>query len=287
MSRGTAQEINQLGVVGGSSSGMQSWCMGWKTRWVLPAHRQGAYRVRFDWGLQGAVAVTEDAEVTVVVDVLSFTTTLSVALDAGVVVLPYRWRDATAASYASEHRAALAVDRHQAGPGQFILAPQSLRGPELPERLVLPSPNGSTIVSELVAEGTACSAACLRNASAVAGWIAARFSNPATVAVIAAGERWDDGTLRPAVEDLWGAGAVVAGLVAAGWGGLSPEAELALHGYQSVRGRELEALLGCASGSELVDAGYRGDVEIAAEVDTSQTVPLLVDGDSFVQAGRP
>ncbi len=67
---------------------MQSWCMGWKTRWVLPAHRQGAYRVRFDWGLQRAVAVTENAEVTVVVNVLSFATTLSVALGAGVVILP-------------------------------------------------------------------------------------------------------------------------------------------------------------------------------------------------------
>lgn len=89
----------------------------------------------------------------------------------------------------------------------------------------------------------------------MAEWITARCSNPATVALIAAGERWDDETLRPAVEDLWGAGAVIAGLVAAGWDGLSPEAELALHGYQSVRGRELESLLGCASGRELVDAG--------------------------------
>ncbi len=149
---------------------------------------------------------------------------------------------------------------------------------------MLPSPNGSTIVSQLAAQTTACSAACLRNASAVAEWIGARCSNPATVAVIAAGERWDHDTLRPAVEDLWGAGAVIAGLVAAGWDGLSPEAELARHSYQSVRGRELEALLGCASGRELVDAGDRADVAIAAEVDVSQTVPLLVDGHSFVQA---
>jgi len=125
--------------------------------------------------------------------------------------------------------------------------------------------------------------------SAVAEWIAARCTSSTTVAVIAAGERWDDDTLRPAAEDLWGAGAVIAGLVAAGWGvgGLSPEADVARCSYESVRGRELEALLGCASGRELVDAGYRADAEIAAEVDISQTVPLLVDGRSFVQAAEP
>lgn len=254
---------------------------------MLPAHRQRAYRVRFDWGLRGAEAVTEAPNnLTVVVDVLSFTTTLSVALDAGVVILPYRWRDTTASSYAAKHHAALAVSRRQGGTGRSSLSPQSLSGVELPERLVLPSPNGSTIVLQVGLRTPACSASSLRNASAVADWIAARFSHPATVAIIAAGERWEDDTLRPAVQDLWGAGAVIAGLVTAGWDGLSPEAEVARHGYESVRGRELEALLGCASGRELVDAGYRTDVEIAAEVDTSQAVPLLVGGNSFVQAGR-
>lgn len=57
-------------------------------------HRQGAYRVRVDWGLDGAVALSAGADVAVVVDVLSFTTTLSVALDAGVrVAVPVERRD--------------------------------------------------------------------------------------------------------------------------------------------------------------------------------------------------
>lgn len=82
---------------------------------------------------------------------------------------------------------------------------------------------------------------------------------------------------------------MIAGLVAADWGpgGLSPEADAARYGYESVRGRELEALLRCASGRELVDTGYRVDVDIAAEVDTSRTVPLLMDGHSFVRAAEP
>lgn len=119
----------------------------------------------------------------------------------------------------------------------------------------------------------------LRNAAAVAGWIEASME-PGTgdVAVIAAGERCRDGTLRPAVEDLWGAGAVIAGLAAAGWTSVSPEAQAAVDGYAAIRGRERDALLACASGRELVDRGYRADVEIAAEVNVSAAVPLLLDG---------
>ena len=47
-------------------------------------------------------------------------------------------------------------------------------------------------------------AASLRNAEAVGAWIGEQDYN--SVAVVAAGERWPDGSLRPALEDLLGAG---------------------------------------------------------------------------------
>jgi hypothetical protein len=63
-----------------------------------------------------------------VVDVLSFTTSVTVAADRGITVLPYRWRDSTAVQYAEQHAAALAVGRSEAGAdGPGVPAPSSPR----------------------------------------------------------------------------------------------------------------------------------------------------------------
>jgi 2-phosphosulfolactate phosphatase len=145
------------------------------------------YSLRFDWALQGADAIALDSDVAVVIDVLSFTTTLTVALDRGATVLPYRWKDNAAADYARRNNAVLAVDRADAGSGDISLSPGTLRTSQPPERLVLPSPNGSTIAHHLGEHATAVLGASLRNATAVAQWIS-DHNDPATssVSVIAA-----------------------------------------------------------------------------------------------------
>ena len=48
-------------------------------------------RIRFDWGPTGAADAAEGVDLAVVVDVLSFTTTLTVAVERGITVLPYPW----------------------------------------------------------------------------------------------------------------------------------------------------------------------------------------------------
>jgi 2-phosphosulfolactate phosphatase len=246
---------------------------------VNRAHQQADYRVRFDWGSDGATAVAAGADVAVLVDVLSFTTTLSVALDRGIVVLPYRWQDSGAEAYARDHGAVLAVGRSHAG---LSLSPAAVRAyPDPPARLVLPSPNGSALAHQLGTLGLDCVGACLRNAAAVAAWLDGHRAQ--TVAVIAAGERWPAGGLRPAVEDAWGAGAVLTELRGLGWRDLSPEAEFAQACYEHVRGREASALSQCASGRELVERGFGADVEIAAELDQSGCVPWLRGG-QFIDA---
>jgi 2-phosphosulfolactate phosphatase len=250
-------------------------------------HGQAAYRVRFDWGPTGARALVADArpgDAAVVVDVLSFTTTLTVAVEHGVEVLPYPWAVEDAASYAERHGAVLAVGRREGlARGVVSLSPASFLGVTGTPRVVLPSPNGSTIAFALAEAGVTVVGASLRNAGAVASWLAGRSGR---VCVVAAGERWPDGSLRPAVEDLWGAGAVLDALLGgpdpAGHGA-SPEARAAAASYAAVRGRMAELVPACASGRELVAGGFEPDVEIAAAADVSVVVPVWREG-AFVDA---
>jgi 2-phosphosulfolactate phosphatase len=257
---------------------------------VTSPYAQHGHRVRLEWGPVGAAELAPHTTYAVVVDVLSFTTTVSVALDLGATVYPYRWRDDRAAAYARERDAVLAVGRleaRDAGPGTASLSPAHLRGAGAIERLVLPSPNGSAICFGLAGAGATVLGAALRNRAAVAGWLSARLAaDPdVSVTVVAAGERWrDDDSLRPALEDLLGAGAVVAGLVDAGVGGLSPEARAAAAAYRDATPTLAAVLRDCSGGRELAAAGFAEDVEVAAELDTSDLVPLLA-GDAFVTAG--
>ena len=247
-------------------------------------HRQLPFTVRFEWGLDGARAVASGADLAVVVDVLSFTTCVSVAVDRGAMVFPYPWKDAGAEDFAAHHDAQLAGPR---GGGGLSLSPSSLRDARTLSRVVLPSPNGSYIAHELAREIPLIAAVSLRNAAATADWVASELPPDAVVAVIAAGELWPGGSLRPALEDQIGAGAFIAGLAAAGRGGFTPEdgregfapeADAAMAVYNAAEPRLHEVLRGCSSGRELIGAGYADDVEIAGELDAGTTVALLRDG---------
>ncbi|WP_127503164.1 2-phosphosulfolactate phosphatase [Actinoplanes solisilvae] len=246
------------------------------------ADGQGGFRVRFDWGPVGADAVAPGAAFVAVVDVLSFTTTLTVAVEQGISVLPYRWRDDSAVAVARRHGAMLAVLRSQAGPGQVTLSPESIMRTDLEaakiDRLVLPSPNGSAISTRLAEAGCTVVGVCLRNAAAAAAWVGERAAGR-PVAVVAAGERWPDGSLRPATEDLWGAGAFLSRLAEFdGNDDYSPEALTAMAAYGGVAERMATALPESVSGRELAANGFAGDVTVAAAVGASPVVPVLRDG---------
>jgi 2-phosphosulfolactate phosphatase len=246
--------------------------------------------VSFGWGPAEARALTGPDPVgaagtacVVVVDVLSFTTAVGVAVEGGSAVHPYRWRDASAETYAREKDAVLAVGRRAVTPEHpYSLSPAALRAAPapLPARLVLPSPNGSTISAEAAAGDATVIVASLRNPTAVARRLAAHGYGTAgrPLAVVAAGEQWPDGSLRPALEDLLGAGAVLAALRAACPDlTLTPEATAAATLWTATKD-PVAALHGCASGRELYAYGCPQDVEVAAEIDASTTVPVLVDG---------
>ncbi|GAB2870257.1 hypothetical protein GCM10027026_20810 [Myroides odoratimimus subsp. xuanwuensis] len=64
---------------------------------------------------------------------------------------------------------------------------------------------------------------------------------------------------------------------------MSPEARAAAAVFRDAVDDLPGRLRGCAGGRELAGHGFAGDVAIAAELDTSPHVPLLVDG-AYVRA---
>lgn len=230
----------------------------------------GGYDVLFSWGAEGAAALSPHVDVLVVVDVLSFSTAVDVAVVRGATVFPYPARDETAVAFAHSHDAILASGRRQ-GSSQtpYSLSPGSLVSIPAGTRLVLPSPNGATISATAQNAGNPVMCGCLRNARAVAE--AARHTG--RVGVIAAGERWPDDSLRPALEDLLGAGAILCHFPAAS---LSPDARAAVAVFESAS--IPRDIADCPSGRELIEEDFAGDVEIATEIDVSDAVPVLQDG---------
>ncbi|MHA6669297.1 2-phosphosulfolactate phosphatase [Homoserinimonas sp. A447] len=91
----------------------------------------------------------------------------------------------------------------------------------------------------------------IRNSAAVAEWVLSQQGERGdrfTVAVIAAGEKRSDGSLRFAVEDLLGAGAVIDALAAVGIDYCSPEAAAACAAYTSL----------CRGAAHLISASESG-----------------------------
>jgi 2-phosphosulfolactate phosphatase len=228
---------------------------------------QSGFDVRCEWGENGIRHLAADADVVVIVDVLSFSTCVEIANSRGAVVFPYRWKDESAAAFAASVSAELAGVR-RAGCA-YTLSPASLIDIPAGARLALPSPNGSAL--SLATGTTPTLTACLRNCRAVA--TAAAKYGP-RVAVIPAGERWDDGSLRPAFEDWVGAGAIISHLE----GGLAPEARAALSAYLDAKPDLKHLLKQCGSGRELTERGFEQDVEIASELNVSECAPTLMDG---------
>ncbi|MFD7653288.1 2-phosphosulfolactate phosphatase [Actinosynnema sp. NPDC059797] len=233
---------------------------------------QEGCRLRLEWGGEGVSALGGSCAVLVVVDVLSFSTAVDVVVARGGSVRPVRWADRASAAAPADP--------------SWSLRPSSLVGVPAGVELELPSPNGATLCDAAAGTGAIVLAGCLRNAGAVAA-AAADLAGGGPIGVIPAGERWGVdvttprdtatfGPLRPAVEDLLGAGAVLSALLAQGLGPASVEAKIAAETYD--RTPVAEALTACVSGRELIAAGHAPDVALASRVNVSTAVPRLTNG---------
>lgn len=201
---------------------------------------QSRYQVRHEWGAAGLARLAA-ADILVVVDVLRFSTTVT---------------DATA--------------RGESTPLDAAADAVSI--------------NGAHVARAAAASGALVLLGCLRNAGAVAGAVLAeqeRRGARTSVAVLAAGERVSrepDASVRFAVEDHLGVGAIVDALGARGIDHTSPEAAVAAEAFRGLRGAVRHLLTASGSGQELIGRGRRDDVLNAAVHDAVQAVPVLRGG---------
>jgi 2-phosphosulfolactate phosphatase len=227
--------------------------------------------IRSEWGLHGVQRMRSHVAVLIIVDVLSFSTSVDIATGRGAEVLPFPYGDRGAAQTAADEAdAVLAAPRHASG-DQLSLSPRSLTQIAPDTRLMLPSPNGSRLSVE--ASTGAVLAGCFRNAGAVAR-AARALAEGGAIGVIPAGERWPDGSLRPAIEDLLGTGAIIHAL----GGAPDAEAEVACATYRGAGEGWRRIIRSSMTGQELIHGGYAEDVELALQLDVSTHAPLLSEG---------
>ena len=236
------------------------------------------YRCNVVWGRRGLAEAASRGDIIVVVDVLSFSTVVATAVQRGAVVIPCGLDD-DAAAIARSHNAQLAVHRNDAPHrGAYSLSPTSFLSITPDERVVLPSPNGGAC-SRLGTGASYLFAGALVNATAVGNAVTSLAeTTDVAISIIAAGERFetpsDDGTIRFAVEDYLGAGAILAATAA----DKSPEADVCESAFTQMRHRVGEILWGCESGRELRERGSTADVQHASQLDLYGSVPFLHRG---------
>lgn len=251
-------------------------------------------QVHVEWGPIGAELAAARGDVVVVVDLLSFSTALTVVAERGGVCLPFTadelraagGRDAVAAAHD-----AIALGDVRALDG-YTLSPTSLLSVRAGERLVVTSFNGAACTVAAAGRGAvAVMAGCLRNRAAVAARVEGllRARDASRVTLVCCGERWssvaDVDGFRPSVEDWVTAGAIAAELTGRT---MSPEAALAVAASAVLRHGDVAAWLrSTISGRELVAKGFAADADVAAAVDAADVVPVLDETRAFVgRTGR-
>jgi 2-phosphosulfolactate phosphatase len=237
--------------------------------------------VHVEWGPAGAELAAARGDIVVVVDVLSFSTTLAVAVARDFTCLVYSGAEIERMGGPEAAGAALRArplsKSRRVPPGQLSLSPQSLLTAEPGQRVLFTSLNGAAVASA-AAGAPALLVGGLRNAGASAAVIAGLLTEGVAerVTVVACGEQWSSVEpavegIRPSLEDWSGAGLICARLARAGHT-LSAEAAASAAGWNGPG-----ALASCVSARELLAAGFDADVALALEVDVSDTVPVRVE----------
>jgi 2-phosphosulfolactate phosphatase len=235
-------------------------------------------RCHLDWGADGAARAARDGNIVVIVDVLSFSTSVVAAVAHGATIYPCLWGN-NPEELAKRVGAEVAVKRRDVPrKGRFSLSPLTYIGIQPGAHIVLTSPNGASC-SALAEKASYQFIGSLVNASAVAKAVNILMeSSDRNVTLVSCGELIAHAAqlkhFRFALEDYLGAGAILSLLPY----DKSPEADVCVSAFRSHQSDLTRLLLGCTSGREQVDGGFAADVEFAARLGSFDTVPVMQNG---------
>ncbi len=235
------------------------------------------YQCHLEWGYAGIPPAVDRRDVLVIIDTLSFSTSVVTGVHNQGVIQPLPdLEDFDQHGLAADIE--VAVHRHEVpDKGQFSLSPLTYDRDLTGQTIVLWSLNGGTCCL-MDRNASAVIVGALVNATAVAGTIRLLINSGRAVGVtiLACGEHYPDPkkareTLRFAIEDYLGTGAILAGLDI----DKSPEAVVCERAYLQSKHDLTSLIWHSTSGRELRDMGFPDDVRFATRIDRYNTVPVL------------
>ena len=241
------------------------------------AFSQTNFCCRLEWGRDGAKLAIERGDAVVIVDTLSFSTTVVTAIHNGALIYPCS-DPQELNEITSKYSCEKAVHRDDVpAKGRYSLSAETFREIEPDTRVSLMSVNGGACCHNSVRSEELLIGAFI-NAEAIANRLSQLLDKGnAAVTIVACGERWqmplEDGALRFAVEDYLAAGAILSYLVQ----DKSPEARVCQAAYNSLENNIVDILWECTSGLELRAAGFSHDVEFSAQLNLYDTVVVMKD----------
>ncbi len=241
---------------------------------------QTPFNIKLEWGQRGARAAAERGDIVIIIDVLSFSSTVVTAIQYGADIYPYPPPiNEQAKAYAQTIDAEIVWGRAESLKyGGHSLSPVSFTAADRDKRFVMCSLNGAAC-TWIAADAGTLLIGCTLNASAVAK-AANQLSatSGCDITVVPCGEKWSDAmenenTLRPGIEDYLGAGMILSHLT----GTRSPEAEVCMGAYEHAKEKIQQLIWDSASGRELRERGYEQDVIHCSQLDHMNIVPVLRD----------
>jgi len=218
--------------------------------------------VHVEWGERGAGEAADRGDDVVVVDLLRFSTTVTLAAERGARVV--------------------ALGRGETPPDgtgdALTLRPASVTALRPGTSYTLSSFNGAAVVAAC-RHAPRVTIGCLRNRSAVA----AAITPDRRTTIVPCAERWSSigagHGIRPSIEDWLGAGAIVAATTNLR---LSSEAKAAAAMFTAAGDALEQWLRQSVSGRELVAKNLADDIDPVFAIDATDTVPRLGSDGCFV-----